>query len=185
MIRETGELTLSQHIKTKTKSNGRAHLEIFEFDKTEKRKKIMGRTHACTWTSNYLSSIPFFGWFYNKIQKLSSKGQAVLDMLQFEEPCNLIGRYRFKPLMRNQMRHKHAVFIQMSPIRVSNLTKKNQNETLFRIWEKTQKTSIFTIFGTFFKIFVFGHNSRRTFPNMRFSPEWAHYKAFTWHIKPE
>ena len=38
MIRETGELTLSQHIKTKTKSNGRAHLEIFEFDKTEKRK---------------------------------------------------------------------------------------------------------------------------------------------------
>ena len=38
MIRETGEITLSQHIKTKTKSNGRAHLEIFEFDKTEKRK---------------------------------------------------------------------------------------------------------------------------------------------------
>ena len=38
MIRETGELTLSQHIKTKTKSNSRAHLEIFEFDKTEKPK---------------------------------------------------------------------------------------------------------------------------------------------------
>ena len=38
MIRETGELTLSQHIKTKTKSNGRAHIEVFEFEKTEKPK---------------------------------------------------------------------------------------------------------------------------------------------------
>ncbi len=38
MIRETGELILSQHIKTKTRSNGRAHLDIFEFDKTEKPK---------------------------------------------------------------------------------------------------------------------------------------------------
>ena len=37
---------------------------------------------------------------------------------------------------------------------------------------KTWETSIFTIFGTFFKIYVFGHNSRRrTFPNMQFSPE--------------
>ena len=39
MIRETSELTLSQHIKTKTKSNSRAHVEIFEFDKTEKPNK--------------------------------------------------------------------------------------------------------------------------------------------------
>ena len=38
MIRETGELILSQHIKTKTRTNGRAHLDIFEFDKTEKPK---------------------------------------------------------------------------------------------------------------------------------------------------
>ena len=53
---------------------------------------------------------------------------------------------------------------------------------LIKFW----KTSIFTIFGTFFKIYVFGHNSRRrTFLNMRFSTEWAHYKAFTWHKKPE
>ena len=53
-------------------------------------------------------------------------------------------------------------------------------------FRKTWETSIFTIFGTFFKIYVFGHNSRRrTFLNMRFSPEWAHYKAFTWHEKPE
>ena len=38
MIRETGKLTLSQHIKKETKSNSRAHLEIFEFEKTEKPK---------------------------------------------------------------------------------------------------------------------------------------------------
>ena len=91
-----------------------------------KTKQIMGKAHARTWTTNYSSFIQFLRWFYNKIQKISSKGQAVLDMLQFKEPCNLIGWYRFKPLMRNQKRPEHAVFTQMSPIRVSNLTKKSE-----------------------------------------------------------
>ena len=38
MIHETGELILSQHIKTQTRSNVRAHLDLFEFEKTEKPK---------------------------------------------------------------------------------------------------------------------------------------------------
>ena len=63
---------------------------------------------------------------------------------------------------------------------------KNKNKSVVLFLRKFGKTSIFTIFGTFFKIYVFGHNSRRrTFLNMRFLPEWAHYKSFTWHKKPE
>ena len=33
-----------------------------------KTKQIMGRTHACTWTFDYISSIPFFICFCNEIQ---------------------------------------------------------------------------------------------------------------------
>jgi len=43
MIRDRGELILLQHIKPKTRSNGRAVLEIFEFDETEKPKESWGK----------------------------------------------------------------------------------------------------------------------------------------------
>ena len=64
---------------------------------TPKNQKIMGKPNARTWTSNYLSSIPFLWWFCHNIQKIWSNGQAVLEISKFEEPCNLISRYHFKP----------------------------------------------------------------------------------------
>ena len=230
MIHETGELILSQHIKTQTRSNVRAHLDLFEFEKTEKpkssweehmhvhehpiiyhpshssegftmkykksaqmvkpfltycnlknlaiwlvdtvlnrnwrtgcdpimrfspkwalyksliwqkkiemklwsefgpnpswyiwiwqnrkTKKFMGKTHACTWTSDYLSSIPFFGWFYNEIQSENPiRFRFVLfvpEIFAFEK---LSRRARDLPrpwlgpkYLTNQIFSRHAVF---------------------------------------------------------------------------
>ena len=75
-------------------------------------------------------------------------------MLQFEEPCNLIGRYRFKPLMRNQIRPEHADFTQMSPIRVSNFTKKIRMK-LCSGFEKKHKKPPFLPFLALFSKFTF------------------------------
>ena len=96
-IRERGERIHLQHIKPKTRSNGRAVLEIFEFNETEKPKESRGEHMQVH--KHPISYHPFHSsdGFAIRYKKISSNSKAVLDILQFEEPCNLIGRYRFKP----------------------------------------------------------------------------------------
>ena len=235
MIHETGELILSQHIKTKTRSNVRAHLDLFEFEKTEKPKssweehmhvhehpiiyhqfhssdgfaitykksaltvepflrnlnltkpknqKIMGRTHAAEEYPNIYHSFHYSDGFAITCKK---SAQTVKPFLRY---CNLKNRtiWLVDTVLNRNWRTRCDPNMQFWPewALCKPVTWQIKSEwACYPNLRKTRKIMIFTILGTFFKIYVFGHNSWRTFLNIRFLRKWAQYKVFTWHIKPE
>ena len=184
MIHETGELILSQHIKTQTRSNVRAHLDLFKFDKTEKPKSSWEEhmhVHEHPIIYHQFHSSDGFAITYKK---------SALTVKPFLRYCNLKNRtiWLVDTVLNRNWRTRCDPNMQFWPewALCKPVTWQIKSEwACYPNLRKTRKIMIFTILGTFFKIYVFGHNSWRTFLNIRFLRKWAQYKVFTWHIKPE